>query len=773
MTASEVKRWRIRVSGVVQGVGFRPFTHALAEDLGVVGFVGNDPGGVFIEAQAPESALEHFVERLRNEAPRLAVVDSIRSRPIAIVPANNDFVIARSQSARDADVVLLPPDTAMCSDCRGEVFDDTDRRAGYPFTACTNCGPRFTIVKGIPYDRPNTTMAAFPLCNACQSEYDDLRDRRFHAQPTACPDCGPHLRYVDREVDVTGDSGAIAVAAALIADGRIIAIKGIGGYHLACDATNARAVARLRERKGRGAKPFAVMVHDLAVARAMVHVDAESEGLLTSAAAPIVVLPARPSAHAVAESIAPGSDVIGVMLPYSPLHALFMDALPSHIDCVVLTSGNLADEPICTDESEAEVRLLEVADGFLHHDRPIYAPCDDSVIRPVVGPIRRSRGYVPLPIALPFESRPLLAVGGELKATGGVSRGRYAWLTQHVGDIGSVETAQALTIALDLAADLAQVTPEAVVADLHPGYLSQRWARERSALLGVPLLLVQHHHAHLASLLAEHQVPPDEQVLGFTFDGTGYGLDETIWGGELLLGTYGAVERVGRLRPILLPGGDAATKRPPRVAMAHLYAAGLDTNAAHTNDDEARVVGQLLASGASCVPTTSIGRLFDAVSSLLDVCQDVTYEGQAAIELEALARTAEGAEPSFEFAIDTTPDGIVLDPAPLLTALLDHVRAGAPPAAAARSFHDALVAAMVEAAVAVRSRTGVATVGLTGGVFGNELLVRGAVSALGAAGFTVLTHQRVPANDGGLALGQLAVAACGGHVTSTIPAEGN
>jgi hydrogenase maturation protein HypF len=772
---TEVERWQVRVTGVVQGVGFRPFVHALASEYSVTGFVGNDPGGVFIEVQGPAETIDTFADALRTRAPRLARVEAVVAEPMSIELDETTFAIAPSRNIIDDDVALLPPDTSTCSDCAHDVSDQSNRRYDYPFTACTHCGPRFTIVRGLPYDRPNTTMSEFPLCAECQREYDDPTDRRFHAQPVACPNCGPHAWFSGGGSLITSDKAAIATAAAKLAVGRIVAIKGIGGYHLTCNASDSLAVAELRKRKGRGSKPFAVMVADAAAAETLVTLSDEARRLLESPAAPIVIAPTRDTSAATSlgQGVAPGSDVIGVMLAYTPLHAMLFAALPTSVHALIMTSANLSDEPICTDPVEAEARLSNVADAFLHHDRPIQAPCDDSVVRPGVGIIRRSRGYVPTPLRLPFESPQLLAVGGELKATGAVARGRHVWLTQHVGDVGSLETAQALNQALAVTSSLARVAPEAVVADLHPGYLSQRWARERANSLGVPMQLVQHHHAHLASLLAEHEVPLGEPVLGFTFDGTGFGLDGTIWGGELLLGSYDSVDRVGHLRSIQLPGGDAATRRPPRVAVAHLVAADLDASSAACDRAELDIVTQMLTTGVGCTPTTSMGRLFDAVSSLLGVCQTTSYEGQAAIELESLARTTATAATDFAFDLDESGDGLIIDPTAMFTALLSHVRAGRPAADAALAFHEALAAVILAAANKVRSHTGVATVGLSGGVFSNEILVRLASNALSTAGFRVLTHERVPANDGGLALGQLAVAACGGCVASSITAEGN
>ncbi len=534
-----------------------------------------------------------------------------------------------------AGVTSIPPDTAVCADCLAEMRDPADRRHGYPFIACTNCGPRYTIATGLPYDRENTTMVGFPLCADCTAEYTDPTSRRFHAQPTACPACGPAL------------SMPVAGIVAALKAGRIVAIKGIGGYHLACDARDGEAVRTLRTRKQRSSKPFALMAADLDVARGVAVLDAESEALLGSPARPIVIVPAL-DGLLVAE-VAPGTGTLGLMLPHAPLHHLLFDAgAPS---LLVMTSGNLAEEPICIDPGEAEERLAGIADVFAHHDRPIHVACDDSVLRVVSGspqPVRRSRGYAPMPLPLPMGAQPMVALGGELKATVCVARERTAWLSQHIGDTANLETMAMLERTVETLCALQRVTPEVLVSDAHPGYLSRRWAAERAAALGIEHLLVGHHHAHLASLLAEHRVPPGDAVLGVVLDGTGYGADGTIWGGELLLGSYASVERVGHLRPVSLPGGDAAIRHPARVAGAHLQAAGLPWEGTASADActpaEGALLARMLATGSHCTPTTSMGRLFDAIASLLDVRHEVSYEAQAAIELEALAAsTAEEA----------------------------------------------------------------------------------------------------------------------------------
>lgn len=784
-------RWRVRVTGVVQGVGFRPFIHSLASGLGLSGFVGNDADGVFLEAQGPPAALAEMVLRVRADAPPLAVVQDVRvevltpiesstgqgQTPDPAEPGTGQGYTPDSTaepgarggqsavpafrivaSAASPGVTSIPADTAVCDACLAEMRDPGDRRHGYPFIACTHCGPRYTITTGLPYDRPNTTMAGFPLCPACLAEYTDPTSRRFHAQPTACPDCGPSL------------SRPVADVVEALSAGRIVALKGVGGYHLACDARDADAVRTLRARKQRGAKPFALMAATLDDANRVAAVDADAESLLVSPARPIVILPAT-DPELVAE-VAPGTGTLGVMLPYAPLHHLLFDAGAPRL--LVMTSGNLADEPICIDAAEAEVRLAGLADVFCHHDRPIHVACDDSVTRVVAGargPLRRSRGYAPMPLGLPVEGPPLVAVGGELKSTVCVASGDTAWLSQHIGDTANLETLAMLERTVATLCALQRVTPQVLVSDAHPGYLSRRWAAQRAGALGIEHVLVGHHHAHLASLLAEHGVPAGQPVLGVVLDGTGYGADGTIWGGELLLGSYAAVERVGHLRPVSLPGGDAAIRHPARTAAAHLHAAGLDwagtASAAACTPGEGALLARMLATGSHCTPTTSMGRLFDAIASLLDVRHEVAYEAQAAIELEALAASTSqeapgwrrtGAAPAPNVGAD--PDGaVVIDPSAWVArAVADHA-SGVPPAWSARAFHLALAEALTEAVLLVRDRYGLDTVGLTGGVFANAVLSTACHDSLRRAGLRVLVHRVVPPNDGGLALGQAAVAA--------------
>jgi len=765
VTDGESRRVAIRVTGVVQGVGFRPFVHAVAAAEAISGFVGNDAAGVFIEAQGSRASIERFLVAVQS-GPSLAQVDSVTTSDLEPVPEQGFRVV----SSRDSTgTTSIPPDTAVCDDCLTELRDPGDRRHAYPFIACTNCGPRYTIVTGLPYDRPQTTMADFPLCAACQSEYDDPASRRFHAQPTACPECGPRLDTPIRDIVAALDQGAI------------VAIKGVGGYHLACNARDELAVSTLRTRKQRGAKPFALMVRDLRSAQSIVSLDDTAIAALTSTARPIVLAPSTDPA--LQASVAPGNTFLGVMLPYAPVHHLLFDEAAPPV--LVMTSGNLSDEPICITEHEAVERLADLADVFVHHDRRIHVACDDSVVRATGGfvqPVRRSRGFAPLPITVPLASPPLVAVGGELKTAACVSTGHLAWLSQHIGDTENLETLAMLGRTVATLTELQQIDPEAIVSDAHPAYLSRRWAADEAARRGVPHLTVQHHHAHLAALLAEHGWEPERQVLGFTFDGTGYGSDGSIWGGEILLGAYQGVDRVGHLRPVLLPGGDAAVRRPLRTALAHLAGAGLEADASlatvrDADDRELAVVGRMLQTGTGCVPTTSMGRLFDAVASLLDVRQSVDYEGQAAIELEALAASATEVDPDRVEAwvpgLATTDEGLVLDPSHTIAAAVSAVRAGRSRAESAWRFHMGIAEAVLRAAVRIREDTGVDTVGLTGGVFANAVLTTACQGRLRREGFTVLVHERVPPNDGGLALGQVAVAAAGGAATAArAPARG-
>lgn len=734
------ERWRLLVTGVVQGVGFRPFVYAEANAHSLTGWITNSTDGVLVEVQGHTSNLERFRVALLTQAPTMSDVQDLVVEQVPVL-TESDFTIRASSVGEGT--TSLPSDTAVCENCLREMRETEDRRFGYPFIACTHCGPRYTIVTGLPYDRDHTTMVDFPMCSMCQAEYQDPTSRRFHAQPTACPVCGPSM------------SMDVAEIVDLLGVGRIGAIKGLGGYHLACDARNADAVAELRRRKQRGDKPFAVMAADLSTARALVHLDEHAEELLTSAQRPIVIAPAID--HELAQSIAPGNSTIGVMLPYAPLHHLLFDAGAPSV--LVMTSGNLSDEPICIDESEAVDRLSAVADFFCHHNRRIHVACDDSVISvgmQVVQPIRRSRGYAPAPFRLPLSAPAMLAVGGELKATIGLARGQTAWLSQHIGDTTNFETMRMLERTVATMCEVQRVDPEVVVSDLHPGYLSRAWAQDWAVQRGVEYQGVQHHHAHAASLLVEHE--RTEPVIAFAFDGTGYGSDGQMWGGEALIASLASAERIGHLAQRMLPGGDAATDNNYRIALAHLHAAGepwqdLLPPVAHAGEQELTVLARMLETGTGCTATTSVGRLFDAISALLGIRQQVEYEGQAAIELEAWASQSDS---SAAWLADVHDD-LTIDPSPMVRAAVRAAITGTPRADAARAFHLGLAHTVAVVAERARERWGIGTVGLTGGVFSNAVLTWACRERLGAAGFSVLTHQRVPANDGGLALGQLAV----------------
>jgi hydrogenase maturation protein HypF len=764
--AAPVQRSRARVEGVVQGVGFRPFVHRLAGELALDGFVFNDERGVVVEVQGAPDRVDAFLARLRDDAPPLAVVERVLAEAVEPLPGAGFRIVESARSGRPS--ALVSADVATCEDCLRELFDPADRRYRYPFLNCTNCGPRFTIVTGIPYDRPNTTMAGFAMCDACRAEYDDPGDRRFHAQPIACHDCGPRLALVAGE-ERRSDEDALREARRLLSAGRILAVKGIGGYHLACDARNEEAVAELRRRKQRGGKPFAVMVADLAMARDLVAMTGDEEHLLTGGRAPIVLLP-RSGRDDLAASVAPGNPDLGILLPYAPLHVLLfgLDADPAGPDALVMTSGNLAGEPIVTDDEEALTRLAPFADAWLTHDRPIQVPCDDSVSRFVAGaelPIRRARGHAPLPIALPVDVEPTLAVGADLKNTCALAEGRYAFVSQHIGDMDDLSTAEALTRTARQLAALTGVRATRLVADRHPGYHSAAWADEHAGTR--PVHHVQHHHAHVAAVMGEHGLGGGEQVIGFAFDGTGYGTDGAVWGGEVLIADYKSFRRAAHLGYVPLPGGDASVLRPYRMALSHLHAAGVPWD-----DDlpsvlacpavERAVLDRQLATGFGCVPTSSMGRLFDAVASLAGVRHEVDYEAEAAMALEGLARTA-GTRTGYAFGV--RPPGangsLVADPAPVIRAIVTDLRGEVPAAEIAARFHTAVTALITDLAVRCREQTGLAVVALGGGVFQNALLLGGAQLALTERGFTVLRPRLLPPNDGGLALGQILIAAAG------------
>ncbi|WP_328885652.1 carbamoyltransferase HypF [Streptomyces sp. NBC_00316] len=783
--AGAVQRRRVVVRGVVQGVGFRPYLYARATGLGLAGHVTNTTEGVVAEVEGAPAAVALFCDGIAADAPPLAQVDSVDHTEVPAAGGSR-FSIVASLPGGPART-LVPPDVATCADCLAELADPADRRHRHPFITCTHCGPRFTIVTGVPYDRAHTTMAGFPMCADCAHEYTDPADRRFHAQPVACPACGPRLRLLLRPADrslppqYASGSDPVAQARRLLSEGAVLAVKGLGGYHLACDAENPDAVALLRRRKARGDKPFAIMARHVDDVAHLVHLDGEERALLTGEVRPVVLVRRRagarpgPGAPWPSDAVAPGSPDLGVMLPYTPLHHLLLGLPgdPPGPRLLVMTSGNVAGEPIVTDDDEALERLDRLADGWLTHDRPIHVPCDDSVVRICDGEpliVRRSRGYAPLPIVLPYSVPATLATGGDLKNTFCLAEERRAWLSAHVGDMDDLATQQAFARAEQHLETLTGVRPGLLATDRHPGYRSGQWASR--AADGRPVVRVQHHHAHIAAALAEHGRDGSRRVIGVAFDGTGYGDDGAVWGGEILLADYDAYHRFAHLAYVPLPGGDAAVRRPYRMALAHLYAAGIAPTddlpcAAVCAPDERRVLLRQLERNLNCVPTSSMGRLFDAVSSLAGVCHRSGYEAQAAVELEAAAAgAADGPGPCYRFALRpaATGDGqpLVMDPSPVLAAVVDEVRAGTAPALVAARFHAAVADLVLQVCIAAREQHGLHEVALTGGVFANILLSCLCARKLSGNGFTVLRHRQVPPNDGGLALGQLMVAARAG-----------
>lgn len=713
--AQIVERRRLVVRGVVQGVGFRPFVHNLAVAAELTGFVRNDGAGVTIEVQGCPWALDEFQEELRNHAPALARIESLvatRLRPVA----ERSFLIGASAPAGMG--ALIPPDAATCKECLRELFDPSDRRYRYPFINCTGCGPRFTIVRSVPYDRAATTMAGFAMCAGCRSEYEDPADRRFHAEPNACPACGPAL------------SMPLEEAVARLRQGQVLAVKGLGGYHLACDAAGDTAVERLRTLKQRDEKPFAVMT---AEPGGLVELSGDEEALLRSSARPIVLAPRRAGAP-LAPGVAPGNPWLGVMLPYTPLHHLL---LADFGGALVMTSGNRSDEPICFDDADARRRLAPIADAFLAHDRPIHRRCEDSVVRQQF-PIRRSRGLAPSALRVPVSApRPILATGAELKNTFCVVRGAEAFLSPHLGDLDDASAYRAFLTDLELYTDMLGLEPEVIACDMHPDYVASKWAREQ----GLETIEVQHHHAHAAACLAEHG--ESGPSLALVFDGTGYGPDGTLWGGELLRFNLTDFVRLGHLEPVPLPGGEAAIRQPWRSAAAYLEACGRPVPFRRWPE-----VRQSLQVNAPL--SSGMGRLFDAVAALLGLRHEVSYEGQAAIELEWLAGEA-SAEP-YRCSV---ANGVIAGPELVAAAYDDHL-AGRPAEEIAAAFHEGVAAAAVQAcAEAVFPKRVV----LSGGTFQNLRLLDSVGRRLEQLGFEVLTHRRVPPNDGGISFGQAAIAA--------------
>lgn len=771
------RRLRFVVNGVVQGVGFRPFVYRLATSLGLSGWVRNDPSGVVIEVEGTDVDLGRFRERLLDEAPPLSSIESWTDEDVPPVGDANFEIRETARTARPT--ALVTPDTATCDDCLRELFEPADRRHRYPFINCTNCGPRFTIVTGIPYDRPYTTMASFEMCDRCLAEYEDPLDRRFHAQPNACPECGPTVRLLDGDGVLAGSGDPISRAAAALRAGAIVAVKGLGGYHLACLAADEAVVSALRSRKHREDKPFAVMVPDLKTAERLVRIDELERMLLGGRERPIVLLRRRPDA-AVAGAVAPDRRDLGLMLPYSPVHHLLLADVGEPL---VMTSGNVSDEPIAYRDDEALERLSEIADLFLVNDRPIHTRTDDSVLRAVsLGGerrplmLRRSRGFVPVPLSLPSAAaRPVLACGAHLKNTFTLAEGERAWVGHHIGDLENYATLRSFRMGIEHFERLFDVEPEAVAYDLHPDYLSTRYGLDRAESDGLQAIGVQHHHAHLAACLAEHG--HEGPVVGAIYDGTGYGTDGTVWGGELLVGDLHGFERIGHLWPVRLPGGEAAVRQPWRMACAWLCE--LEDGVPEVPpwlEEEVdptawRAVARLARSGLGSPVTTSAGRLFDAVSALCGIRLEVSYEGQAAIELEMAAsavageqaasgamRRRPGMEDGYPLPILRPPEApFVLDAREMVHAVVKDLAAGTAPDRVARRFHAGLADATAEICAVEAGRRGLDSVVLSGGVFQNVLLLERTAARLGEAGIQALVPQLLPPNDGGISYGQTAI----------------
>jgi len=748
-------RKRLKVTGIVQGVGFRPFVYRLARLHHLAGWVCNTSQCVEIEIEGPPASLATFIGRLQQEAPALARIEAVVSR--AARPQGRPGFTIRESRHLAATAALIPADVATCDDCLTDITDHENRRYQYPFTNCTNCGPRFTIIRQVPYDRPHTTMAVFALCPQCRAEYENPEDRRFHAEPTACPVCGPRIWL--EEGDRRRDRGALPAAARLLALGKIVAVKGLGGFHLAADARRHDAVQTLRERKGRGAKPFALMVRDLAEAERLCHLGDLERSLLLSRERPIVLARRRPDSQ-VSAQVAPGHKYLGLLLPYTPLHFLLMEHAPA---ALVMTSGNLSEEPLVYRNQEARDKLSGLADAFLMHDRDIQVPCDDSVVRPVAAPavipLRRARGFVPGPISLPLLSEPVLGVGAEQKNTFCVAADGVALLSHHIGDLDSVETFDYYCHAISHFKSLCRQDPAIIAHDLHPAYLSTRYARELS---GVTRVGVQHHHAHIAACMAENR--RTEPCIGIALDGTGYGPDGTVWGGELLVADLAGFTRAGHFACVRLPGGEAAVRDPGRMAAAYLYGLYREDFLSQARrlglsfaSLEERILCRQLAQGLNSPLTSSAGRLFDAVAGALNVCRNRTYEGQPAMELEMAADEDE--DGFYAASIKRGGDALVLDTLAVFGGVVTDRLAGVAAGVIAARFHNSLVRLLTEACGLIRERTGLGLVALSGGTFQNARLFTRLQRSLAARGFEVLTHKLTPPNDGCIALGQVAVAA--------------
>ncbi len=768
----------IRITGIVQGVGFRPFVYRLAKQHQLTGWVKNTSAGVEITVSGHPNNIEEFETQLPLQAPSLSRIDQFTSYPIAS-DHFSDFRIIESQEI-DTAFIPISPDISICEDCFRELFNPADRRFLYPFINCTNCGPRFTIIKDIPYDRPNTTMAGFPMCPACSDEYHDPENRRFHAQPVACPACGPQVWLEKRDASLFPNESflekpVIQVAQEQLLAGNILAIKGIGGFHLACDALNPNAVSTLRKRKGRVDKPFAVMMADIDTIKKHCYITPAEIELLVSRERPIVILPRKPESPIAAE-VAPRQLTIGVMLPYTPLHyMLFYNYTRQSyasfpLEVLVMTSGNRSEEPIATDNNLVHEQLNELADIYLMHNRPIYIRCDDSVSRVIhlndgksqSYPIRRSRGYAPNPIRLDWELPQILACGAELKNTFCLTRETYAFLSHHIGDLENFETYQSLTDGIEHYEKLFRIKPEVIAHDKHPNYLSTHYALQRAKEENLTLIPIQHHHAHVASCLAENHWENNTPVIGVSFDGTGYGDDGAIWGGEFLVASYTNFERYAHLQYFPLPGGDRSIRFPARIALSYLYSRGINWSESLPSynslcAEERQLLKSQLDHRINLVETSSMGRLFDLVAALLDIRQRINYEGQAAIELEAIADPI--VTETYPFETLSRGQGLEIDVFPMILHIIEDTQLGLIPASQISArFHNTIAEITLQTCTQIHKNRGIKTVALSGGVWQNMTLLTKVISLLEQAGFNVIIHHEVPTNDGGISLGQAVIA---------------
>jgi hydrogenase maturation protein HypF len=762
---TRVERKGIRVSGVVQGVGFRPFVYRVASEENLAGFIGNDTDGVTIELEGPAARIQAFLNRLTSETPSLARIDSVATSDLALTGESGFRIVASEVLGRVS--TGIPADAATCADCLRELLDPADRRYRYPFLNCTNCGPRYTITRRIPYDRPQTSMAKFPMCSECQAEYDNPLNRRFHAQPNACWRCGPRVWLETREGIQIESSDPVAETVERLLRGEIMAIKGIGGFHLSVDATSEDAVTRLRQRKHRYGKPLAIMVRDLSAARALCDLTEEEETLLQSTARPIVLARARQHIG-IASSVAPGIPWLGIFLPYAPLqHLLFADP---RVKALVMTSANLSEEPIAIDNDEARSRLAAIADAFLMHDREILQRCDDSVAalvdnKPQI--IRRARGFVPLAVPLSLEAPPLLAVGGHLKNVLALARGKFAYQSQHIGDLENATSLQFFEECLHHLMNTFEIEPQTVVHDLHPGYLSTGWAKQWAGERGLRLIAVQHHHAHIAACIAEHAI--SGPVIGLSLDGTGYGTDGRIWGGEVLICSLENFERFAHLDYVSMPGGEAAIREPWRMAFGHLIAAGFSEEETRelvgATEQESRVMARMIERQINVPMTSSLGRLFDAAAAVILGRRKVDYEAQAAIELEGFAVDEPdrlrrmGYVPELLAPAKDADGSMSLKIGPLWRAIVDDLRRGVPRSKIAAQFHSGVAEGFIWAAANARENTGISQLVMSGGCMHNRRLAKLLRSGLEEEGFKVFQQARISPGDGGVSYGQAAIAA--------------